>query len=251
MNRRGHIVIIILLIISIACVIIFGEYKDNKNSQQILLDNQRLVKTTVAQIPMASSVYDKISKKQTISILVLGDGQSSSESALPEDKWTTKVKLWLTQKYGVSANINIVAAADQNAKGALEGFKKLDAKSYDLVLICVGERDITDINFSSFKTSYEQLIKVIKSSSASTDIMTIVEGSIRVNTDYPSAIIALSKQYNLLNIDMRAEFKKSTLPYTKLSTNGVLPSKEGYNLYALAVENSIKNAIASSRKITP
>ena len=251
MNKWGQIIIIIVLVISIIGVIIFGEYKDNKDSQQILLNNQTLLKTTTKEIPLVSSVYDKISKKQTISILVLGDAQASSDGALPEDKWITKFKLWITEKYGASANINIVAVPSQNAKGALESFKKLDVKSYDLALICVGERDITDISFSSFKTSYEELIKAIKGNNGSTDIMTIVEGSIRLNTTYPSAILDLSRQYNLLNIDMRAEYKKSSLSYTKLLTNGVLPSKEGYNLYALAVENSIKNAIDSGRKITP
>lgn len=251
MSRRGQIIIIVLLVISVVGVLLFGQYKDNKDAQKVLLDNQKLLETSEIKDTSNGFIYDKISKKQTVSILVLGDAQASSEGVAQGDKWTTKVKAWLNEKYGSLATINIVAVPTQNAQASLEGYKKLDVKSYDLVLICLGERDTAYTSLNGFKTSYEDLIKAIKANNAATDIMTMVEGSIRLNRSFPQAILDLSSQYNLLNVDVRAEFKKSNLPYYKLSTNGILPSAEGYNIYALTVENSIKNAIESNRKITP
>lgn len=257
MSKRSNVIIIAVLAISIVGVVIFGEYKDNKDSLQILLNNQKLSKTTQTsettetRDTLNSSIYDKISKKQTISILVLGDAQASSEGVSEENKWTTKVKLWLNEKYGSLADINIVALPGQNVQGALDGYKKLDVKSYDLVLICVGESDIGYTSLDNFKTSYEGLITAIKGDNAGTEIMTMVESSIRLNVVFPQAILDLSSKYNLLGLDVRAEFRKSKLSYAKLTSNGILPSKEGYDIYASTVENSIKSSIDSKRKLTP
>lgn len=256
MRKWGQMIGVILLIFSLAIVIIYGEYNDNKVSKQILLDNQKLIENTknkqassAAASSSSGSIYDKISKKQSISILVLGDAQASSDGATQDDKWTTKVKLWLTSEYGVNVDLKILAIPHQNAFGALASYQKLGANTYDFTLICLGENDITDLNLNAFQTAYEELIRVIKASRASTDIMTIVESSIQQNTTYPKAILDISSHYNLLSVDMRAEFKKSSIPYNNLSTDTILPNKDGYNIYTSAVENALKNAIASKRNV--
>ncbi len=75
------------------------------------------------------------------------------------------------------------------------------------------------------------MIKEIIKNNSKSDLYLIVQSSIRLDKNYPEAIIKIANHYNLNIVDMRKAFINSNENYITLTTDGILPNKKGYNLY--------------------
>jgi len=213
----------------------------NKNKESSKKQEQQTDKNNRENI----SVYEKINNKKQITMLSIGDDMANSMAVEEQDKWHNNIKKYLEDTYKIKVDSKVIWKEKSKIDEALDNYKKAENKNYDLIFITLGEYNIGYEPTEKLATKYEELIKEIIKNNPKSDLYLTIQSSIRLDKAYPDAIIKISNHYNLNEVDMRTAFKNSNENYDKLITGGILPNKEGYDLYTKEIikllENNIKN----------
>lgn len=117
-------------------------------------------------------------------------------------------------------------------------------KNFDLVIICFGRYDRKALNEDIFKGAYEELIREIKANNSKCDITPVIEHGMN-NDNYTKVVKALANQYGLDVADVSSNFKSNNL----LSSDGLHPTEEGYEVYLESIKNIIKNNIDNEKTL--
>jgi lysophospholipase L1-like esterase len=251
MKKKEEITIFILSVLLVA-VISAGVMKD-RNEQNRLAQLRINVqaepeKTTVASAE--SSVYDKISNKQDISILVLGDAIGGSSGVPDEDKWYNSLNKWIYSEYGVKGNLNVATSPLGNVFSGWSDYNAMSSKKYDLAFVCFGENDLKDMALTQYSGIYEALVRNLKANNSKCEVVPIVESSFQTDKTFPDAVKKISDYYNLQLVDERDVFKNSKTSYGSLTSNGILPNKQGYDLYSSSICDLLKTNIANKKAVS-
>jgi len=248
-NKEG--IIIFILSISLIGVISAGVVKDKaeKNRLSQLRAGVQAATIKSPNTKTDNSFYDKVSEKQEISILVLGDAIGESSGVKEESKWYNSINKWINSEYGAKSNIKLFTSPKGNVFAGLSDFNFADNKKYDLVFICFGENDLKDMTLAQYSGVYEALVRNIKTNNNKCEVINIIESSIKSDKTFPEALKKISNYYNLQFVDTRDVFSKSQIPYNNLSSNGILPNEKGYELYSSAIEDLLKSNITNKRTV--
>ncbi len=253
--------LIIFLVLALMAVLFLGMKKDKQERDKILAvinqeQREQNNKTTTDLADSADNtsqtagIYEKLRARKDISILILGDAIGRGDGVNDADKWCNKANSLIEQQFSVKADIK---TGDSNSKTVFSGFydyiKNFSDKKYDMVVICFGENDISLLKLEYYQQMYEALVRKVKSENSSADIMCILESSIQSNKTYPAAVQEIAKQYGLLSLDLREAFKNSNKTYKDLSSDNIMPNKEGYNIYASAFADAVKKAVSDNRTL--
>lgn len=245
--------LIILLILSLTLVIFFGIKKDRqeRNKIQAVITQDTTKGQNVESGNAASlNIYEKLKGKQDVSILILGDSIGRGEGVDDSAQWYAQAKNLIEKEFSVKVGIEI---GDINSNTVFSGFydyiNNFTNKKYDLVVLCFGEKDITLLKIENYQQIYEALIRKIKSNNSGADIVSLIESSIQINKTYPVVIQDLAERYGILPLDMRESFKNSNVPYNNLTSNSIMPNKDGYAIYASTFLDAVKKAVNDNRKI--
>lgn len=250
MKKKEEIIIFILSALLIG-VITVGLAKDRAEKKRLALMRGNVQSTVGKSISTNtdSSFYDKVSKKQEVSILVLGDAIAESSGVEEENKWYNSLNKWIYSEYGVKGNIKLTTSPLGNVFTGWGDYNSAESKKYDLVFICYGENDLKDMTLTQYSGTYEALVRSIKTNNSKCEVINIIESSIKVDKTFPEAVKKISSYYDLQLVDAREVFNKSKISYNNLSSNGVLPNQKGYELYASAIEDLIKSNLTNKRVV--
>ncbi|HEY5561918.1 MAG TPA: SGNH/GDSL hydrolase family protein [Clostridiaceae bacterium] len=259
-------VLIVLLSIMLIVILVAGKMKDNKEALKVaeLVRTQEMLSlaqvTTQTEVPNSNStsissvpknVYEKLNSKESISILIIGDFIAESDGVEDKNKWNVKLSNNIESLYEVKPTIKLLTLPKGNALTSWSKYMDLEAlNKYDLVFLCYGENDITDLTIDQFQGLYENIIRRINTNNPLADIVPIIESSIQLNKTVPAAIINISKNYGLSFLDMGAAYKASNVPYNTLSIDGILPNSAGCDIYANIIMKLIKANVASKKVIS-
>lgn len=261
-DRKYNITIFFLIIIFIALIVV-GTMRDkknyaskkvnkfvqtiNKNKESSKKDDKETNKNNKEQENL--SLYEEINKKKEITMLSIGDDMANSMSVEEKDKWHRNIKKYIEDTYKIKVDTKVIWKEKSKIDEALDNYKKVETKTYDLIFITLGEYNIGYEPTEKLASKYEELIREIIKNNPKSDLYLIVQSSIRLDKNYPEAIIKIANHYNLNIVDMRKAFKNSNENYITLTTDGILPNKKGYNLYTKEIIKSLEKNIKSQKVI--
>lgn len=261
-DSKYNIAIFFLIVIFIALIVV-GTMRDKKNyasrkvnkSVQIINKNKQSSKKDDKEInknnkePENLYLYEKINNKKEITMLSIGDDMANSSSVEEKDKWHNNIKKYIEDTYKIKVDTKVIWKEKSKIDEALDNYKKAETKNYDLIFITLGEYNIGYEPTEKLASRYEELIKEIIKNNSKSDLYLIVQSSIRLDKNYPEAIIKIANHYNLNIVDMRKGFKNSNENYITLTTDEILPNKKGYNLYTKEIIKSLEKNIKSQKVI--
>ncbi|EKS4342883.1 SGNH/GDSL hydrolase family protein [Clostridium botulinum] len=261
-DSKYNIAIFFLIVIFVALILV-GTMRDKKNyasrkvnkSVQIINKNKQSSKKDDKEInknnkePENLYLYEKINNKKEITMLSIGDDMANSSSVEEKDKWHNNIKKYIEDTYKIKVDTKVIWKEKSKIDEALDNYKKSETKSYDLIFITLGEYNIGYEPTEKLASRYEELIKEIIKNNSKSDLYLIVQSSIRLDKNYPEAIIKIANHYNLNIVDMRKAFKNSNENYITLTIDGILPNKKGYNLYTKEIIKSLDKNIKSQKVI--
>ncbi|HIG0359161.1 TPA: SGNH/GDSL hydrolase family protein [Clostridium sporogenes] len=261
-DSKYNIAIFFLIVIFVALILV-GTMRDKKNyasrkvnkSVQIINKNKQSSKKDDKEInknnkePENLYLYEKIHNKKEITMLSIGDDMANSSSVEEKDKWHNNIKKYIEDTYKIKVDTKVIWKEKSKIDEALDNYKKAETKNYDLIFITLGEYNIGYEPTEKLASRYEELIKEIIKNNSKSDLYLIVQSSIRLDKNYPEAIIKIANHYNLNIVDMRKAFKNSNENYITLTTDGILPNKKGYNLYTKEIIKSLEKNIKSQKVI--
>ncbi|HDK7174799.1 TPA: SGNH/GDSL hydrolase family protein [Clostridium botulinum] len=261
-DSKYNIAIFFLIVIFVALILV-GTMRDKKNyasrkvnkSVQIINKNKQSSKKDDKEInknnkePENLYLYEKINNKKEITMLSIGDDMANSSSVEEKDKWHNNIKKYIEDTYKIKVDTKVIWKEKSKIDEALDNYKKAETKNYDLIFITLGEYNIGYEPTEKLASRYEELIKEIIKNNSKSDLYLIVQSSIRLDKNYPEAIIKIANHYNLNIVDMRKAFKNSNENYITLTTDGILPNKKGYNLYTKEIIKSLEKNIKSQKVI--
>ncbi|MDU1320454.1 MAG: SGNH/GDSL hydrolase family protein [Clostridium botulinum] len=261
-DSKYNIAIFFLIVIFVALILV-GTIRDKKNyasrkvnkSVQIINKNKQSSKKDDKEInknnkePENLYLYEKINNKKEITMLSIGDDMANSSSVEEKDKWHNNIKKYIEDTYKIKVDTKVIWKEKSKIDEALDNYKKAETKNYDLIFITLGEYNIGYEPTEKLASRYEELIKEIIKNNSKSDLYLIVQSSIRLDKNYPEAIIKIANHYNLNIVDMRKAFKNSNENYSTLTTDGILPNKKGYNLYTKEIIKSLEKNIKSQKVI--
>ncbi|EKO1912524.1 SGNH/GDSL hydrolase family protein [Clostridium botulinum] len=261
-DSKYNIAIFFLIVIFVALILV-GTIRDKKNyasrkenkSVQIINKNKQSSKKDDKEInknnkePENLYLYEKINNKKEITMLSIGDDMANSSSVEEKDKWHNNIKKYIEDTYKIKVDTKVIWKEKSKIDEALDNYKKAETKNYDLIFITLGEYNIGYEPTEKLASRYEELIKEIIKNNSKSDLYLIVQSSIRLDKNYPKAIIKIANHYNLNIVDMRKAFKNSNENYITLTTDGILPNKKGYNLYTKEIIKSLEKNIKSQKVI--
>ncbi len=252
MGRRIQTIIIFLLIAALAAVISVGTIIEKKNNAKLLSEYSDFKDNASKGIDKAQVVktenddfYTKLKNKKEVNILVMGDDTASSSGVNEAESWTNILKDKLEKTYSSKVNLKVNGTKGENVLGILMDIDSEKNTKYDLVIIDTGENDLNDLQYNEFSSIYESLIRKIKYNNKC-EVLALIQGSIIKNVNYPKAILDTANYYNVLSFDARDEFKKSNV---NLTTNGILPNADGYEVYADGCFQAIKTAADNNKTV--
>lgn len=261
-DSKYNIAIFFLIVIFVALILV-GIMRDKKNyasrkvnkSIQIINKNKQSFKKDDKEInknnkePENLYLYEKINNKKEITMLSIGDDMANSSSVEEKDKWHNNIKKYIEDTYKIKVDTKVIWKEKSKIDEALDNYKKAETKNYDLIFITLGEYNIGYEPTEKLASRYEELIKEIIKNNSKSDLYLIVQSSIRLDKNYPEAIIKIANHYNLNIVDMRKAFINSNENYITLTTDGILPNKKGYNLYTKEIIKSLEKNIKSQKVI--
>ncbi|HDK7155653.1 TPA: SGNH/GDSL hydrolase family protein [Clostridium botulinum] len=261
-DSKYNIAIFFLIVIFVALIFV-GIMRDKKNyasrkvnkSVQIINKNKQSSKKDDKEInknnkePENLYLYEKINNKKEITMLSIGDDMANSSSVEEKDKWHNNIKKYIEDTYKIKVDTKVIWKEKSKIDEALDNYKKAETKNYDLIFITLGEYNIGYEPTEKLASRYEELIKEIIKNNSKSDLYLIVQSSIRLDKNYPEAIIKIANHYDLNIVDMRKAFKNSNENYITLTTDGILPNKKGYNLYTKEIIKSLEKNIKSQKVI--
>ena len=256
-DHKYNITIFFLIIIFIALVVVgtmrdkkkYESEKVTKSVQTTNKNKESSKKYTNKKAEESSSLYEKINNKKEITMLSIGDDMANSMSVEEKDKWHRNIKNYIENTYKIKVDTKVIWKEKSKIDEALDNYKKAETKTYDLIFITLGEYNIGYEPTEKLASKYEELIREIIKNNPKSDLYLIVQSSIRLDKNYPEAIIKIANHYNLNIVDMRKAFKNSNENYITLTTDGILPNKKRYNLYTKEIIKSLEKNIKSQKVI--
>lgn len=237
----------VVLFLALVSVIVLGITRKNKESQELIKEAEESSKVVTATAKSEEpkdivNPYEKIKNKKSVSMLILGDYIAQSQGVEEKNKWSSVVLDLVDKNYGIKPTINLLANKDQGILKTLEDYTaKESTKKYDFVIICVGADDAGVLKIEQFRKNYEALVRKIKEGNENSEVISIIESSIKINKTYPDEIKSICDYYEIPYVDGREVFKQSNIEYSKLTLqDGQTPNADGYKLYGDAIYNVIK-----------
>ncbi|MGA5691243.1 SGNH/GDSL hydrolase family protein [Cytobacillus pseudoceanisediminis] len=197
-----------------------------------------------------TNVYQKLSAKENINYLIIGDsiGRGSGASS-KSAAWFSRLERHLHNEYGIKSKRHSIV---QSGATAFEGLYKLQQSEHfgkiDLTFIVFGENDRKYMDEKQFSYFYEGLIRKTKQLYPDTEIITITENPLD-NEAFVQSISVISNHYGAKNVDMRIPFAQSRLPAEELTKDMVHPNDHGYKLYADSLIKKIRELTGSKAEI--
>lgn len=243
-----------ILIVSVV-ILASGKYFDRRNSTDAAVLNEQF-EVEIAQYSelekaQSRNVYTKLMNNKKISVLIIGDGiaQGGFETD-DENNWYNLLAKKLKEEYGADTTFETITIPGGTAFGGwIDYISNSKPSEYDFVFLCFGASDEKELNFNQtiFGTIMEGLIRNLKRTKANTEIIPIIENSIKSEA-YINTLKQVSEYYELTCVDTMKAFIDSRLGLDILTKDGVNPSEHGYSIYTDAVFNLIKSNIDSKRE---
>ena len=258
-RSKNKIENIIILVLSVVLVITltFGIIKDKKESKKNLEEYSEVINEdgkdketssdSVTQEPnevVKDDVYSKLRKKESVNLLVLGDGLALSQGRTSDNGiWDQGVKSLIQNTYGSNVELKSLAKNGSSSAVGVETVKNNDISGYDLIVTCYGHNDNTvGISIEEFKKNYQDIINEIKTKNPNGTIITILPNTLSTDNEYSVAIKEVSNNNGIDFADTKTTFINSGLGEDNLINSG-LPNDKGYQLYTETIGNVIKKKI--------
>lgn len=263
MRKNTQKVIIILLFVIFIGVLVVGKIKDKEkhsstsstvavtkdkessNTSDATKDEKKDDSKNTENKNSNLSPYEKINKKQGISMLFLGDKILKASSLNEEDKIDSNIKKWIEDTYAIKVDKTTKTSDKGFVSSSLEDYNSLENKKYDLVVLCTGEFNLGYEPNKKIIENYESIIKKIKENNEKASIYIIIEGSIQTDKNFPTSLNNLAEKYKLNSIDLREDFVGAKAG--QLTVDGIIPNEAGYKIYKDNLEQAITKSIEDNK----
>ncbi|MDS0526685.1 SGNH/GDSL hydrolase family protein [Clostridium sp. SHJSY1] len=188
--------------------------------------------------------YGKLKEKQSVRILILGDGLAMSQGRTSENGiWDKGVANLIQTTYGSKVELKSLAQGGASTAVGIDIVKANDIKDYDLVITCFGHNDNnTSVNTNQMKTNYNNIIAEVKNKSPKATIIVVLPSTLALDNTYRDNIQKVATENNVAVADMKKAFTESGVKESTLM-NGALPNDKGYQVYTQTIGNVIKVGI--------
>lgn len=243
------------ILVVTAVILVSGRYLDGRSEiDQVELNNQfevEAVQETELEKAQSRNVYTKLMNNKEIKVLIIGNGIAQGGlEADEEKKWYNRLGKKIKEEYGADSTFKIITTPGGTAFGGwIDYIADSEPKEYDLVFLCFGSSDEKELNFNQtvFGTIMEGLIRNIKRAKSNTEIITIIENSIKSEA-YIDTLKKISDYYEITYVDTIKAFIDSRMAIDVLTEDGANPSEQGYEIYTDAVFDLIKSNIDNKRE---
>lgn len=192
----------------------------------------------------ALDFYGKLKEKQSVRILILGDGLAMSQGKTSDNgAWDKGVTNLIKTTYGSKVELKSLAQSGTSTAAGIDIVKSNDIKDYDLVITCFGHNDNnTSVKPNQMKTNYNNIIAEVKNKSPKATIIVVLPSTLAPGNTYRDNIQKVATENNVIVADMKKAFTEAG---TKESTlmNGSLPNDKGYQVYTQTIGNVIKSGM--------
>ncbi|WP_273480845.1 SGNH/GDSL hydrolase family protein [Acetivibrio straminisolvens] len=238
-----------------AIILISGKYLDDTSAKSTVEQSKSLEdqvgEYTELEKAQSRNVYAKLMNNKEINVLIIGDGivQGGPETD-GNKKWYNLLAKRIKEEYGADSTFKVIATPGGTAFGGwIDYLTDSSAQEYELVFLCFGASDEKELKFNQtiFGNILEGLIRNIKKTKANTEIITIIENSIKSEA-YINTLKKVSDYYDITYVDTIKAFINSRQGIDVLTEDGVNPSEKGYSIYIDAVFDLIKSNIDNKRE---
>jgi hypothetical protein len=261
-SKKGLLTVIALALILI-CVLAAGILKDKKlnnaNKEEYTASltsaskeepKETKEEAKVEEKPVVEKdtqnldFYGKLKEKQSVRVLILGDGLAMSQGRASDNGvWDQGVANLIQSTYGSKVELKSLAQSGASTSVGVSVVKDSDIKDYDLVITCFGQNDSnTLVNPSQMKTNYNSIITEIKSKSPKATIIPVLPNTLALDNTYRLTIQKVATENKLTCADMKKAFTESGMQESSL-INGYLPNDKGYQIYTQTIGNVIKAGV--------
>ncbi|MBQ6416508.1 MAG: SGNH/GDSL hydrolase family protein [Butyrivibrio sp.] len=195
------------------------------------------------------SVYEKLAAAEPVNVLIVGDSIAAGTGASSGNSWAARLPEAIKEKYGSTCNVTNISMGGNTSYAGVYRVKELDNKmDYDLAIICYGENDADDENFS---TEYESIIRAIMARYGNCSILSILESSQREYTNKMNQIIEIAGYYNIPVVDTISAFNSGDYAYEELvhaPDDMVHPNDQGHAVYLETLSAVIDKEVEKARE---
>lgn len=256
-SKKGLIIVIALTFVFIG-VLTIGIIKDRNLNTALAESSIKKVKeepkeevNTEKKVPeekkevvkeiQTLDFYGKLKEKQSVRILILGDGLAMSQGRTSDNGvWDKGVANLIQNTYGSKVELKSLVQSGASTGVGIDIVKANDIKDYDLVIACFGHNDnSTLVNTTEMKNNYNNIIAEVKNKSPKAAIIVILPNTLAVGNTYRDNIKKLATENNLIVADMKKAFTESGVKESTLM-NGTLPNDKGYQMYTQTIGNAVK-----------
>ncbi|XME02163.1 SGNH/GDSL hydrolase family protein [Lachnospiraceae bacterium C1.1] len=159
----------LLLMIMLTAFILNGCTSYNRNNaDENITESEAETETDISSLPEEETTpqmeeeqfYNKLSKGEDVSILIVGDSIGCGSGASgTEYRWAELTCEHLKEKYGVNTSLtNVSMGGNASYAGYVRTLALNDNINYDAVILCYGQND----SEKSFSFHYETIIRAIR-----------------------------------------------------------------------------------------
>lgn len=246
MEKRIKAFLLPILILLLMVVIVIGWLSFNNSKNPSGVSNIDKEKYNIEY----TDFYEKVSKKEDINYLIIGDSIGQSSGTGDKDYFWFNL---LNEKLKKEFNINFITTKKITAGGAtifdgyVNYFPTDIVHAYDLVFICFGQNDQAVMSPKDYGIFYENLIRSIKENNPKAEIVSLIESSIE-DEEFADTAKKLSKRHNTILIDTRDEFWADGKTKAEMTVDSIHPTNEGYEIYADVIFKALKQSVDQKKK---
>ena len=201
----------------------------------------------------SENLYQKLVEHRAINILIVGDDIGNSSDVDDQDKWENVLADQLNQKYHSTFSVNTLSESSSNIVEGWINYNKYISKNsssqFDLVFLCFGQYDQSQVELKEFHMLYEKLLRQIMATQPKAEIIPIIENALPNNNGYATDIKDLASYYGLTVANLASAFQQNK-NQSFLSKDNVHPSNAGYQEYASLIANIIEKGVDTSKTIS-
>ncbi|WP_031554327.1 SGNH/GDSL hydrolase family protein [Oribacterium sp. FC2011] len=283
LTKKGSALLAVLILMIVAIIGAFGymvntaitedAIDESVNAERINAANERLQLETDADgniitkgngseaasavIPEDNSFLNKLSAKEPVSILVIGDVFGTGAGAKDGTNWTDLLASGINESFGSEASVkNLSLPNGNNAYSAYVTLMNEAAGNkdsvYDAVIVALGYYDAP----FTFDLQYEGLLRSIKQQYPSAEIIGMIESASLTEPGGYSDETAtyarnLLEHYGAIVANMGEAFMVTGEDVNSFTDDGVLPNAEGQKLYANWIVRKINDKLRNPEGIVP
>lgn len=258
MKEKKQNILIVFLVIALIIIMIVGTIEDRKDKKQNIEDyknwsekediNKEDINKKSNKEEVVDDFYSKLSKKEKVKVLILGDGIALSDGRNSEDGiWEHGVSYILKNTYGCENEVISLAENKSKVSDGIKVAEDNDIKGYDLIITCFGHNDSNEkVNLDQFKEDYKTLISKIKEANNNVVIIPIVESTLDKENIYRKELIEIFTEKSILYADTKLAFEMSGTLERNLKNNE-LPNDTGYQIYTQTISEVIKSGLEENK----